>query len=110
MISGIGTEAGVFLYACISGAVILLGYGVLRCVRKLIRHSAAAVGAEDLLFWILASIYLFSRMYQAIQGRIRWYFIAGAVIGAAITGMILRIFGKIYIKIKKKLEKHGENR
>lgn len=110
MISGIGNEAGIFLYAALSGAVVLLGYNILRYVRKLIRHSMAAIGTEDLVFWIGVSVWLFRRMYLVMQGRIRWYFIAGVLIGAGISGMILRIFGKIYIKIKKKLEKSGKNR
>ena len=110
MISGLGNEAAVFLYAVLSGAMVLLGYRILRCVRTIIPHSASAAGAEDLLFWIAASVWIFRRMYQAMQGRIRWYFIAGMLLGAAVSGMILRLFGKIYIKIEKKLEKNRKNR
>ena len=110
MISGIGNEAIIFLYAALSGAVVLFGYGVLRCIRKLIRHSMLAVGLEDLAFWAAASIYLFSRMYQSVQGRIRWYFIAGMLAGAAAAGMIGRVIGKICIMAEKKLEKYRKNR
>ena len=76
----------------------------------MIRHSMLAVGVEDLIFWIGASIYLFRRMYLTSYGRIRWYFIVGAVIGAGAAGMILRLSGKIYIKAKKRLEKYREKR
>ena len=110
MISGIGNEAAVFLYAVLSGAMVLFGYRILRCVRMIIPHNASAAGAEDLLFWIAASVWIFRRMYQAMQGRIRWYFIAGMLLGAAVSGLILRLFGKIYIKIEKKLEKNRKNR
>lgn len=110
MIAGIGNEAAVFLYAVLSGAMILLGYCLLGYIRRMIRHSMLAVGVEDLIFWIGASIYLFRRMYLTSYGRIRWYFIFGAVIGAGAAGMILRLSGKIYIKAKKRLEKYREKR
>ena len=110
MLSGIGNEAGIFLYAALSGAVVLLGYNILRYVRKLIRHSMAAVGLEDLLFWIGSSGWMFHRIYVVSQGRIRWFFIAGMLAGAALSGIILSLFGKICTKIKKKLEKSGKNR
>lgn len=110
MISGIGNEAGIFLYAVLSGAAVLLGYNVLRCVRKIVPHSTAAAGLEDLVFWIGASMWTFRRIYVMMQGRIRWYFIAGMLLGAAGSGMILRLVGKVCAKIKKRLEKKRENR
>lgn len=110
MISGIGKEAYIFLYAVVSGAVLLSAYHLLRCVRRLVPHSMAAVGLEDLLFWIGSSGWMFHRIYAVTQGRIRWFFIAGMLAGAALSGIILSLFGKICTKIKKKLEKSGKNR
>lgn len=110
MISGISNEAAIFLYAVLSGAAVLFGYNVLRIVRRLIPHSVMVSGVEDLVFWIGASGWIFRRMYLMMQGRIRWYFIAGMLLGAAASGFILRLFGIIYIKRKKKLEKNSKNR
>ena len=50
MILGIGTEAGVFLYAGLSGMTVMFAYGILSCLRRLIPHSLRMVGAEDLFF------------------------------------------------------------
>lgn len=110
MVSGIGNEAGIFLYAVLSGAAVLFGYNVLRCARRIIPHSMMVTGLEDLMFWTGASVWIFRRMYLMMQGRIRWYFIAGMLLGAAVSGMSLRLLGRIYIKIKKKLEKKSKNR
>lgn len=110
MIAGIGNEARIFLYAVLCGAAVLFGYNVLRCARKLIPHSMTAAGIEDLAFWIGASVWIFRRMYHIMQGRIRWYYIAGMLLGAAVSAVMLRLFGKIYIKIQKKLEKNSKNR
>ena len=110
MISGIGNEAAVFLYAVLSGAMVLLGYRILRCVRTIIPHSASAAGAEDLLFWIAASVWIFRRMYQAMQGRIRWYFIAGMLAGAGAAQGGLCFASQMCTKLKKMLEKLKKNR
>lgn len=110
MISGIGNEAGIFMYAVLSGAAVLFGYNALRSARRLIPHSVIIYGLEDLVFWMGASGWIFRRMYLMMQGRIRWYFIAGMLLGAAVSGLGLRLFGKIYIKTKKKLEKSSKNR
>ena len=39
MILGIGTEAGVFLYAGLSGMTAVFAYGVLSCLRKQIGRA-----------------------------------------------------------------------
>ena len=52
MILGIGTEAGVFLYAGLSGMTVLFAYQILSSVRGIVPHSVAATGIEDILFWV----------------------------------------------------------
>ena len=52
MILGIGTEAGIFLYAGLSGMTVMFAYELLCCLRKLIPHVPRVVAAEDFLFWI----------------------------------------------------------
>mgnify|MGYP003104717233 CR=1 FL=1 len=92
MILGIGTEAGVFLYAGLSGMTVLFAYELLSCLRKLFPHSLGLMGVEDLIFWIGASGYLFSRMYETTFGSIRWFFLLGLVCGAG-AGYLLRRLG-----------------
>nr|WP_294492411.1 spore cortex biosynthesis protein YabQ [uncultured Mediterraneibacter sp.] len=110
MIIGIGNEAGIFLYAALTGVIVVMVYQILRCLRRLIRHSMLAVGIEDLLFWIAASIYIFRKMYDTTYGSIRWFFVLGAVAGAGAGELTRRLFGKILIKGKKSLEKYRKTR
>ena len=93
MILGIGTEAGVFLYAGLSGMTVMFAYGILSCLRKLIPHSLRIVGAEDLIFWVAASAYIFNRMYETTFGSIRWFFMLGLVSGAG-AGYMLECLGR----------------
>lgn len=93
MILGIGTEAGVFLYAGLSGMTVMFAYEVLSCIRKLLPHSPWIVGVEDLIFWMAASAYIFSRMYETTFGSIRWFFLLGLAAGAA-AGYMMKCLGR----------------
>lgn len=93
MILGIGTEAGIFLYAGLSGMTVMFAYEILSCIRKLIPHSPRIVGVEDLVFWIAASAYIFSKMYETTFGSIRWFFLLGLAAGAG-AGYMLKCLGK----------------
>lgn len=110
MILGIGAESGIFLYAGLAGISVLCTYYILVCFRRLVRHSSLAVGIEDVIFWIAASIYIFRRMYETTYGSIRWFFVLGVLCGAGAGYLIMRLSGKVYAKVKKSLEKYGKKR
>ena len=99
MILGIGTEAGVFLYAGLSGMTAVFAYGILSCLRKLIPHSLSVIGAEDLLFWIASSAYIFSKMYETTYGSVRWFFLLGLAAGSGAGYMLERLGRKAGRKI-----------
>ncbi len=107
---GIGKEAVIFLYAGLSGIVILFSYQILRLLRRFISHHIFVINLEDLLYWIGVSAYLFRQMYRTTYGSIRWFFILGIVCGIALANFILSLAKKIYGKIKKSLEKKGKSR
>lgn len=112
MILGIGIEAGVFLYAGLSGMTVMFAYELLCCLRKLISHDIRVVAVEDLLFWIGTSGYIFSRMYETTFGSIRWFFLLGLACGAGagfgflcfVKKLLARV-GEIIPGKKKSLEK-----
>lgn len=66
------------LFACSiwQGAVLGFWYDLIKTARKLIRHSHAAVSAEDLCYWIAAALYLFVRIYGENSGILRGYLFA----------------------------------
>lgn len=101
---GIETEAVIFVYAVLSGTVMFSCYQMLRLFRGLIRHRAGVISAEDLIYWIGISIYIFRQMYYTTYGSIRWYFVLGAAAGnllAFLTGKELKKAGKSVTKLLK---------
>lgn len=110
MILGIGREAGVFLYAALSGLSVWAAYGILSCFRKIVSHRRIMISLEDIVFWIGASVYIFRKMYDATYGTVRWFFVLGALCGAGAGALIFRLVGKILVKVKKKLEKYRKTR
>ena len=98
---GIEKEVIVFVIAVLSGASVRLAYKCLGCFREIVKHSLAMMGAEDMIFWIGAAIYLFIQIYQTNSGRIRWHFILGVVIGAVLMSLLvkkLKNFWKIFLR------------
>ena len=72
------------------GVAVLLGglgafcYDGLRAWRRLWLHGTWWTGGEDLLFWIMAGLVIFGVMLEENQGVLRWYLLAGWVLGAVI--------------------------
>lgn len=108
--SGIGMEALIFLYAGLGGMTVLFAYYVLICFRHILKHGAAAAGLEDILFWLAASAFIFSQMYDTTYGSVRWFFVLGLLCGVGLGTGIIRLGKKIIVKFEKKLEKSGEKR
>lgn len=105
---GIGKELMIFLEAVLSGITVLASYQALRVLRRLIRHGLFAVTAEDFLFWLGTSCYLFYEIYETCDGSIRWYFIIGVLVGILIFAGISKSFQNLYTKVVQKLRKKDE--
>ena len=60
-----------FLYFYTMGALVLLSYDCLRILRESLPHNMVIVTAQDLIFWILASIFIFAMIYTKNSGTIR---------------------------------------
>ena len=103
---GIREEFIVFVLAVLSGAIVRLVYKCISSFREIVRHSLAAIGAEDFLFWMGSALYLFVQIYHTSNGSIRWYFILGVVVGAVFTSFLFRRMKKIHKKIYG--ERHKE--
>ena len=96
---GLKEELMVFVMAVISGAIVRLAYRCIACFRNIIRHNLAAIGIEDLIFWIGSAIYIFVQIYHTSDGSIRWHFVLGVVLGAVLMTVFLRQLEKVYKKI-----------
>ncbi len=75
-------KEAVFSLHCISvGVLITFVYDLLRVCRNCIRHSRILISVEDFLFWVVCAIFIFLVLYCENDGILRWYCIAGAVVG-----------------------------
>ena len=96
---GIREEMMVFLAAVVSGGIVRLIYQCIRCFRRIVSHTLAAIGAEDIIFWLGSAVYMFVQIYHTSDGSIRWYFILGVALGAVLMSVFLRSAEKLYKKI-----------
>lgn len=103
-------ELVIFLLAVISGMVVRLVYRCLGCLRHIVRHSPAAVGIEDIFYWIGCALYVFVQIYHTSDGSIRWNFILGIVVGVAFITIFFKkienMHKKIYIYKEDKLSEN----
>ena len=100
----------VFLAAVVSGAIVRLVYQCIRCFRRIVSHTLAAIGAEDLIFWLGSAVYLFVQIYHTSDGSIRWYFLLGVVLGVILMSVFLNGAGKLIKKIYGNKEKDLSSR
>lgn len=99
---GIEKELAVFLAAILAGNLICLVYTTIRVFRRIVKHSLFWISMEDIVFWVITGIYLFSEMYRTCSGSIRWYFVTGVFLGGIFTAWILRKIKKMIDKCDKK--------
>lgn len=112
-----------FCRAFLAGACLAAGYDILRIFRNLVVHGAFWVGMEDLIYWCLAGLFLFSVIYVENDGVIRIYALFAVGLGALIyhvgpgaflvkyltwflrkVGDLLRILARPVIKQRKRLK------
>lgn len=85
----ISTELQFFLISIIWGTIILLAYDVLRILRRIIKHSSIILAIEDIIFWIVTSVFIFAMMYTLNNGIIRGFSIMGVSIGMVLYHYLL---------------------
>lgn len=81
MNQGITIELQFFMISILWGIIILFAYDQFRILRRIIRHNILFVTIEDLLFWILASVFIFAMIYEKNSGTIRGFSAMGMGIG-----------------------------
>ncbi|MGN1266714.1 MAG: spore cortex biosynthesis protein YabQ [Dorea sp.] len=99
-------ELLIFVMAVIAGAVVRLFYRAITIFRKIFKHKLWVINLEDLVFWLVISVYLFVQIYHTSNGSIRWYFVLGVVVGvvgiSAFIQKIEKALKKIYVSEKEK--------
>ena len=95
-----------FAASILFGGGLLAVYDIIRGFRRTWIHKSVWVTAEDVIFWIGASVYIFCKMYDTTYGAIRWFFVIGLLCGAGAARLLIRLVSKILAKIEKSLEKY----
>lgn len=102
---GLEKEIGIFVRAIVSGMLVYGGYTLIRILRRWIRHNLWMISAEDFLFWVATSFYLFIQIYDTSSGSVRWFFVLGVGVGMVLSAVITSLLGKMGKKIKKSVDK-----
>ncbi len=77
----IAEEGRVLLHFFLLGVGITFFYDLFRIFRRVVRHGTLWISLEDLLFWILVSVGVFSFFYYENNGAFRWFAVFGAGVG-----------------------------
>jgi hypothetical protein len=77
----VSEEMRLFFMSCLLGAALGLFYDVFRTLRTLLRHSSAAIAAEDIIFVVCwgVSVSVFASAFAL--SRLRGFFVIGSILG-----------------------------
>lgn len=89
MILSIDEQAGIFISVLMSGLASGLFYDLIEIFRMNVRHSRAAVCAEDITYWIVVIVLLFLFMLDKNYADIRFFNIAGFFAGMALYNVFI---------------------
>lgn len=74
-------ELELLAFSVLSGALCFFGYDLLLVLRIFFKRAVILEKAEDILYWLAASVLVFSVIYEKNSGIIRGYSIAGMLAG-----------------------------
>ncbi len=97
-------QAVSFLYSVLFGVGYCLFYDLFRAFRKLYNPTAISVFFEDLIYFLIISIFTFLLLMSLSNGEIRGYILIGIAVGFLICYFtISRFFVKILFAVFKYL-------
>lgn len=95
---GLEQETLIFLYAMATGVIAKCVYDMLDLFRRIIRHPGWLMGAEDIIYWLCMSVYIFRALFFTTYGRVRWFFLLGLMCGVLLERFIRKWIKKFLIK------------
>lgn len=102
-------QAYLFLVFSLTGVAIGILFDIFRILRRTFKTSNIITYIEDVLFWILTGLLILYNIWYFNNGEIRIYMFLGIIMGVLIymstlSSIIIKIFTKILLTIKKILE------
>ncbi|PAB57632.1 spore cortex biosynthesis protein YabQ [Anaeromicrobium sediminis] len=106
MLTYVSEQTYVFLVTLYGGIIIGFIYDLYRIFRLIFSPKKIATMVEDFIFWILISIIATLVLVFGNEGQIRFYTIAGFLVGALsynllLSKIIITCIVKFLIKLKK---------
>lgn len=94
----VSSQAYVFLFSIIGGALAGLIYDIFRIKRRMVQTGKWITCFEDICYWVIIALIMFMLICYSNEGEIRGYIFAGNVIGAVLYILLLsRITRKLLI-------------
>ena len=85
------------------GICLMMVYDGLRLFRTLVPHGDFWTGIEDAVYWAGSSITTFLLLFRQNDGILRWYAIAGVLMGMLVYNLTV---SRILLRLLKKVEKY----
>lgn len=82
-------------HSFLMGILITVLYDILRILRRILPHNILAVSVEDFLYWIVCSLLVFVMLIRENNGILRWFAVAGAMIGMMLYKKTL---GRLFVR------------
>ncbi len=89
MTETVGTQAYVFLWAVMGGAVIAFLFDIFRIFRKAFKTGNLLIYIEDIIFWISVAFIMFTVVYISNDGELRSYIFLGTALGVILYALLL---------------------
>ena len=83
-------EIQLLLFSVLAGILCFLGYDLLLVLRAFLKRAVLFEKIEDVLYWGVASVLVFSMIHQKNSGVIRGYSIIGMLSGMILYRMVMK--------------------
>ena len=94
----ITNELSSIVRAMLWGMVLAMEYDSIRIFRRILRHYYIwTMSVEDILFWINVGFTVFAVTYDANDGIVRGFLVAGFLVGAIVFRYSISIFYVKYV-------------
>jgi len=98
----VGSQAYIFLCSVVGGMIIAFIYDVFRLKRKAVRSKSISLYIEDLAYWVIVALTIFSVIYYSNDGEIRGFIFVGVAIGVVLYTLVLsKIVMAIFLAVLK---------
>lgn len=90
----VNEQLQLFAASCILGIPLGFLYDIFRVIRIIIPHNNFMTAVEDLLFFVIYSVFIMSFTYAVARSEFRMYYIFGNIIGFSLYYFTVKFLKK----------------